>query len=164
MTDSLNQLIILSGRVEKFFKIKFVKRHERIRKLYNFLTNKEKLADKASNEELAKFYFAESEKLVNITEPQYTYCGTSIREVKETLETLRYSTKSKIESLCRQHFSQYLKRARQNKKFTQSDLAKLMGISQSGIAEYEGGRRSPNLSELKRFAQMINLSVEQSIF
>ena len=162
-TYRLNQLIVLIGRVEKFFKIKFLKRHERVQKISATLIKKISLAENANNEELAEFYYVEHKKLCTITDKKYCDCGTAIRAVKGKLENLRNSAKNVIETLYRHNFSHYLRQARQKQKLTQSDLSKLMGISQSGIADYEGGNRSPNLSDLKRFAKIFNLSIEHSI-
>lgn len=160
-TYRLNQLMILIGRLDIFYKIKILKRHDRILKASIILIDKIKIAEKAGNEESAEFYSTAHKKLCTVTAKKYSDCGTSIRVVKDELEKMRYVVKNIIENFYRRNLARYLKQARQNKKLTQSDFAKLLGISQSGIADYEGGRRSPNLIDLKKIAEICNLSIEQ---
>lgn len=53
-----------------------------------------------------------------------------------------------------------LKTLRKGKKLTQEQVAEKLGISRSSIANYEIGRRSPNLNELKRFAKFYGVSLD----
>ena len=46
-----------------------------------------------------------------------------------------------------------LVRARMNAKLTQAQLAKKIGTTQSAIARLEGGRVSPSVATLRRYAQ-----------
>ncbi len=46
-----------------------------------------------------------------------------------------------------------LVRARTNANLTQAQLAKKIGTTQSAIARLEGGRVSPSVSTLRRYAQ-----------
>ena len=53
-----------------------------------------------------------------------------------------------------------LKTLRKGRKLTQEELAQRMGLSRATISNYEVGRRSPHLSELKRFASFYGVSLE----
>ncbi|MCY4110161.1 MAG: helix-turn-helix transcriptional regulator [Chloroflexi bacterium] len=46
-----------------------------------------------------------------------------------------------------------LVRARSAAKLTQAELARLLGTTQSAIARLEGGRVSPSLKTLRRYAE-----------
>lgn len=46
-----------------------------------------------------------------------------------------------------------LVRARSAAKLTQAELARLLGTTQSAIARLEGGRVSPSLNTLRRYAE-----------
>lgn len=53
-----------------------------------------------------------------------------------------------------------LKALRLNRGFTQSELAKLLGISPSAVRMYETGQRSPDYDTLKRIASLFNVSTD----
>ena len=53
-----------------------------------------------------------------------------------------------------------LKTLRKGRKLTQEELALRMGLSRATVSNYEVGRRSPHLSELKRFAAFYGVSLE----
>ena len=53
-----------------------------------------------------------------------------------------------------------LKTLRRGRKLTQQDLAEKMGISRATVSNYEVGRRSPHLSELKRFANFYGVGLD----
>ena len=55
---------------------------------------------------------------------------------------------------------QQLKALRKGKKLTQEQVADKLGISRSSIANYEIGRRSPNLNDLKQFAVFYGVSLD----
>lgn len=46
-----------------------------------------------------------------------------------------------------------LKTLRKGRKLTQQELADKMGVTRCTVSNYETGRRSPHISELKRFAE-----------
>lgn len=46
-----------------------------------------------------------------------------------------------------------LVRARSEAKLTQAELARLLGTTQSAIARLEGGRVSPSINTLRRYAE-----------
>lgn len=46
-----------------------------------------------------------------------------------------------------------LKTLRKGRKLTQQELADKLGVTRCTISNYEVGRRSPHISELKRFAE-----------
>lgn len=53
-----------------------------------------------------------------------------------------------------------LKTLRRGRKLTQVELAEKMGLSRATISNYEVGRRSPHLSELRRFATFYGVSLD----
>lgn len=53
-----------------------------------------------------------------------------------------------------------LKEKRAKKKFTQKDVAELLGISQSTYAYYESGRNEPDLETLKKIADIYETSLD----
>ncbi|OQP85408.1 transcriptional regulator [Rhizobium rhizosphaerae] len=50
--------------------------------------------------------------------------------------------------------------ARHHAKLSQADLAKRLGTTQSAIARLEGGRVSPSLSTLRRYAEATGAKLE----
>jgi transcriptional regulator with XRE-family HTH domain len=53
-----------------------------------------------------------------------------------------------------------LKSLRKGRKFTQQELSERMGVSRTTIANYESQRRSPSLHELRRYAEIFNVSLD----
>lgn len=53
-----------------------------------------------------------------------------------------------------------LKTLRKGRRLTQQELAERMGLSRATISNYELGRRSPHLSELRRFAEFYGVSLD----
>jgi transcriptional regulator with XRE-family HTH domain len=50
--------------------------------------------------------------------------------------------------------------ARVNKKLTQKELAKMMGVSNYTIVNWERGKTSPNGKQLKRLSEIFDLSID----
>lgn len=55
-------------------------------------------------------------------------------------------------------FSERLKKSRKEKKLTQKDLAKLVGISRSLISDYENQNINPTIRNLTKLANALNVS------
>lgn len=53
-----------------------------------------------------------------------------------------------------------LKTLRKGKKLTQQDVADRLGLVRATISNYEVGRRTPHLSELKRFADFYGVTLD----
>lgn len=53
-----------------------------------------------------------------------------------------------------------IKTLRKSKKMTQFELAEAMNLNRASISNYEVGRRTPHLSELKRFAEFFGVSLD----
>ena len=53
-----------------------------------------------------------------------------------------------------------LKTLRKGRKLTQQELSEKLGISRATISNYEVGRRSPHLSELRRFADFYGVGLD----
>ena len=49
---------------------------------------------------------------------------------------------------------------RKGRKLTQLELSEKMGISRATISNYEVGRRSPHLSDLRRFAEFYGVGLD----
>ena len=57
-------------------------------------------------------------------------------------------------------FSEYLSRFRALRGYTQSELAKVLGISRSTYANYESGKRSPDLETLEHISDALDCSMD----
>ena len=55
---------------------------------------------------------------------------------------------------------QKLKTLRKGRKLTQQEVADKLGLVRATISNYEVGRRSPHLSELRRFAEFYGVSLD----
>lgn len=53
-----------------------------------------------------------------------------------------------------------LKILRKSKGFTQEDVANRLGLVRTTISNYEIGRRTPHLSELRKFADLYGVSLD----
>lgn len=53
-----------------------------------------------------------------------------------------------------------LQTLRKGRKLTQLELSMKMGISRATISNYEVGRRSPHLSDLRRFAKFFGVGLD----
>lgn len=53
-----------------------------------------------------------------------------------------------------------LKNLRKGRKLTQQELADKMGVTRATVSNYEVGRRSPHISELKRFAEFFGVGID----
>lgn len=53
-----------------------------------------------------------------------------------------------------------LKTLRKGRKLTQQELSEKLGISRVTISNYEVGRRSPHLSDLRRFAEFYGVGLD----
>ena len=60
-------------------------------------------------------------------------------------------------------FSERLKELRTEKNLTQQQLAKLTGLSQGGIANWENENRLPNINAIIVLADFFNVTVGQLI-
>lgn len=53
-----------------------------------------------------------------------------------------------------------LKTLRKGRKLTQQELSERLGLSRATISNYEVGRRSPHLSDIKRLADFYGVSLD----
>lgn len=53
-----------------------------------------------------------------------------------------------------------LKTLRKGRKLTQQELSERIGLSRATISNYEVGRRSPHLSDLRRFAEFYGVGLD----
>lgn len=58
-------------------------------------------------------------------------------------------------------FSDNVKRLRERKNYSQSELAELVGVSQQAIADYEKGKKVPNIITGVDLARKLDTTVEQ---
>ncbi len=61
------------------------------------------------------------------------------------------------------NFGEKLKKARMDKGITQTELANLLEITQQGYANYENGRREPDIKTLIRLANFFDVSLDYLI-
>lgn len=57
-------------------------------------------------------------------------------------------------------FGNRLKKLRQQKKLTQSQLAEAVGLDQSTISYYERGKKAPEIQTLDKIATFFNVSID----
>jgi transcriptional regulator with XRE-family HTH domain len=57
-------------------------------------------------------------------------------------------------------FPEILRRTRDDKGLSQSDLAEKAGMQPSAISHFEAGRRSPSFDNLKRLADALNVTID----
>jgi len=55
-------------------------------------------------------------------------------------------------------FGARLKEAREARKLSQTELAKLANMQQSAVAHFEGNRRKPSFANVRSLAQALNIS------
>lgn len=53
-----------------------------------------------------------------------------------------------------------LKTLRKGRKLTQLELSEKLGLSRATVSNYEVGRRTPHLSELRRFAEFYGVGLD----
>lgn len=53
-----------------------------------------------------------------------------------------------------------LKTLRKGRKLTQEQVAEMLGITRATVSNYEVGRRSPHISELKRIADFYGVGLD----
>lgn len=53
-----------------------------------------------------------------------------------------------------------LKTLRKGQKLTQQELSERLGLSRATISNYEVGRRSPHLTDLRRFAEFYGVGLD----
>lgn len=53
-----------------------------------------------------------------------------------------------------------IKTLRKGRKLTQEELAEKLGITRATVSNYEVGRRSPHITELKRIADFFGVGVD----
>lgn len=54
----------------------------------------------------------------------------------------------------------HLQELRKARRLTQQQLADKMGVTRATVSNYEVGRRTPHLSELKRFAEFYGVGLD----
>jgi transcriptional regulator with XRE-family HTH domain len=59
-----------------------------------------------------------------------------------------------------QGFSKKLRKARESKGLTQSELAEKSGMKPSAISHFESGRRRPSFDNLKKLADALNVNID----
>ena len=60
-------------------------------------------------------------------------------------------------------FAENVKRLREEKNYTQAELAKLVGISQPTINDYEKGRKVPTIVTAVDLARKLDTTVEKLV-
>lgn len=60
-------------------------------------------------------------------------------------------------------FSEQLKRLRKEKKLSQDDLAEQLFISRQSISKYENGESTPDLDNLAKIANILEVSLDELV-
>lgn len=60
-------------------------------------------------------------------------------------------------------FAENLKQARLNRFCTQDDMSRMLGMTTRGYRNYELGAREPNLSDLVKIADFLNVSLDDLV-
>lgn len=58
------------------------------------------------------------------------------------------------------NFNDNLRRARENKGYTQKDVAEYIGVAKSTYSLYESGNREPNVQTIKKIADFLSVSAD----
>ena len=53
-----------------------------------------------------------------------------------------------------------IRKLRRDKGLSQFELAELLGINQSAVAQWETGKTAPNFKRLKKLAEILDCSVD----
>lgn len=53
-----------------------------------------------------------------------------------------------------------IKRARREREWSQAELARRMSVTQPSVAEWESGRKAPNMKNLVRLAKLLDVGFE----
>lgn len=56
-----------------------------------------------------------------------------------------------------------LKRARKSQGMTQTELAEFIGVTQGAVHQWESGKSSPTIDNLKKIAKLFNCKVDDLI-
>lgn len=60
-------------------------------------------------------------------------------------------------------FEENLRNARKRKGYTQEDIAKILGVSQPAVAQYELGAGAPNIKVAVRLARLLDTTCEELV-
>ena len=58
-------------------------------------------------------------------------------------------------------FNEKLKQLRQNKQWTQEELAERLFISRTAVSKWESGRGFPSIDSLKAISQVFDISIDE---
>ena len=61
------------------------------------------------------------------------------------------------------NFARNLRRARKKAKLSQGDFARLMGVVQGAVSNWEAGIRTPKLGDLDKIAKVLKTTPEELI-
>jgi transcriptional regulator with XRE-family HTH domain len=65
-----------------------------------------------------------------------------------------------VKEKMKKKFSKILRRIRESKKLSQTELAERTGFQPSAISHFETGRRSPSFANLKKLADALSVSID----
>ncbi|MED2749529.1 helix-turn-helix transcriptional regulator [Bacillus thuringiensis] len=55
---------------------------------------------------------------------------------------------------------QLLRKVRRERNLSQTELAKMLGVSKTSISKYESGKHNPSLKVISLYSQVFNISIE----
>lgn len=71
---------------------------------------------------------------------------------------------AKNDTIMENSFSVYIKKLRNNKGFSQEDIAEQLGITLSAYSKIERGLTDPSFSRMKQIAQILNFDLSEILY
>ena len=111
--------------------------------------------------------FYKNEIQISVEKAKVSIRNTLIKEEKEkanNLKKLSYQIEIALKKLSDQkEIAKRLRNIRKEKGLSQTDLAKILGVTKQCISQYECGERLPKYQAIEKFANTLGVDVEYFI-
>lgn len=134
----------------KNFRRRLIRHNARLGKYHECLT---KTIAVASDEDYFSIIKPRSKRAVLLSD-QHATIAKKLIEAEEAAATMIEVIDGYQRICCLKIFSRRLKEARKSAGMTQTELGKLLGVSQRTVAYYEQGHREPSLPTLKILSEL----------